>query len=117
MRGYIYALYENNENKIFYIGSTINLKSRLRQHNSSHMDCDPDSPNYKCIIRKRTTFKYIIIDEIDFYFRKDLAKLEIYWIWQFRAWGFILQNGTTYRTNQYLWLHRLSILKKIESIK
>lgn len=81
MIGYIYNLYGKTKADIFYVGSTVNPKSRLRQHRTNF-------PFYIFDCRINLS----IIEEVEFTIHKDLVKQEMYWIQQFTAWGFELRN-------------------------
>ena len=81
MTGYIYTLHGKTENDIFYVGATTNPKQRQ----SSHRVNFPYS-KYGCHITLS------ILEEVskeDFYL---LRRIEAYWIQQFIAWGFYLEN-------------------------
>ncbi len=71
---YLITNIDNNPNKV-YIGKTKN-NSREKDH--------------KFKFGPQITFDYI--DEIHSLDRKDWTPLEIYWIEQFRQWGFIIMN-------------------------
>jgi len=75
-------LYKNNdENDIFYIGSTVNPKTRILGHT-----VDIPYNVYNCRIEMS------ILEEVEIDTRRELFKLEWYWIQQFVAWGFKLTN-------------------------
>jgi hypothetical protein len=69
MKYYIYTLSQNNV--IFYVGKTTNLKTRLSNH--------------------RTVYGYnVVLEEVDNV--EDWKFWENYWIQQFKQWGFKLIN-------------------------
>lgn len=94
MIGYIYALWGETEKDIFYIGSTVNVKARISEHSfwNRFRKEDETLPN----------LNYSIIEEANYEDKNDLLLSEIYWIEQFRQWGFSLKNQTLYETFNYL---------------
>lgn len=76
MTGYIYSLNQQGSNEIFYIGKTINLKSRLNGHQTG----------------VKNKIELQILEEIEFIDSKELDSCEKFWIEQCRQWGFPLQN-------------------------
>ena len=93
MTGYIYALWNKNEDDVFYIGSSLNPKKRTKEHIAEGKFChlnDEYLPKYN------TGLNYYILDEIEFENRTDLFIWETYWIDQFRQWGFKLKNKELY---------------------
>lgn len=97
MIGYVYCLYDKDENDIFYVGSSINPRIRLRTHNERRTDYDCMTPEIRFVIKERTTYGAHIMDEIEFTDTDELVRLEIYWIHQLRQWGFNLKNRNYYR--------------------
>jgi hypothetical protein len=101
MTGYVYALWEGNENNVTYIGSSIDPKSRAKQHealNTARVKAEEEithlSPHFK-------RYKYFIIEQVEFEERGTLLDAEVYWIHQFIEWGFKLQNGELYKHYRY----------------
>jgi hypothetical protein len=90
MKTYIYTLEHPETKEIKYIGKTNNPQRRLRHHLAKKKS--------KCYVNswldslKNKGLKPImtIIDETE----EDWQSLEIYWIAQFKAWGFNLCNHT-----------------------
>jgi len=71
---YLVSNIDNDPNKV-YVGKTMS-KSRKREHQ----------------LRFGKQIGFDIIDEVETLDRKEWKPLESYWIEQFRAWGFNLQN-------------------------
>lgn len=88
--GYIYVLWDKNENDIFYVGSTVNPTSRLAAHKTDNRTYD-DRLNRVNI--KERSFNMSIIDEMEFQEKSELCHLEAYWYHQLIQWGFSLTNG------------------------
>lgn len=111
MKGYIYCLWDKNENDIFYIGATVNPKNRLIGHRSSNIEYYINENNNYSSRKKDRNVNMSIIDEIEFKERKELGAVEDYWIHQFMAWGFTLQNviykGYSWTNNRKRNLKRL----------
>jgi group I intron endonuclease len=96
---YIYTLECPIKHTIIYVGKTINLKNRYKQH------CKPSSSNGR---RIRNYLKYLrknqlkpIIEVIDNTDEEDWSWLEKYWISQMKSWGFNLLNWTDGGEKQY----------------
>lgn len=96
MKYSIYTLSNPETGAVFYVGKTINLKTRFKSH-LSLKDADNSFKNQ--------IIEYIlhhgampVIEEVDYfdcYLREDedyVHELETYWMWQFKAWGFNLTN-------------------------
>lgn len=76
---FIYMLYDNKENKAMYVGATRNLKNRLINHRSKKFK-DYANINYLSIeVLEETTSEFT-------------NKLEVYWYWQVKSWGFDLMQ-------------------------
>lgn len=83
MIGYIYALWDKDENDIFYIGASVNIKARLLQHRlyfANHKNC-----------------QLSVIADVFFDIKRELFSEEAYWINTFRSWGFDLENKDFYK--------------------
>jgi hypothetical protein len=94
MKYYIYTLTDPVDNLPKYIGKTKNLKDRLRKHLLPSYLTNIWLPKSKWIIYlKKNGLKPImeILDEGD---ENNINDLEIYWISQFKTWGFKLKNAT-----------------------
>lgn len=91
MKGYVYALASKQEDKIYYIGSSINPQLRLTQHMCYYRIMDEKTLDY--IPSDKKDFILSIIEELDFTERKELLDAEIFWIHQFYQWGFTLKNN------------------------
>jgi hypothetical protein len=85
MKGYIYSLHTKTEDEVFYVGATVNPNGRVTSHRCRY-------PYYKFDCRIGIS----IIEEIEIERWDDLKMHEQYWIQQFVAWGFELQNYNLY---------------------
>jgi hypothetical protein len=91
---FIYTLSDPISNEIKYIGKTKNLKNRLWSHMSPcNLKRSWTSKNKWLRYLKNNGLKPImeVLDEGD---ENNIDDLEIYWIAQFKAWGFKLKNET-----------------------
>lgn len=93
MKGYIYNLWDSIETNIFYVGSTVNPKSRFYEHRRDL--CKWDDTKQMYVRQYKTSIGMSIIEEVDFSERDYLYSLEEYWIYQLKAWGFDLINMYT----------------------
>ena len=90
---YIYTLSDPITGKVKYIGKTINPKDRLKCYikQAKYNQRNNLVINWvKSLLKKELEPKMEIIDEIE----GDWKWLEIYWIAQFKSWGFVLKNVT-----------------------
>lgn len=89
MKGYIYSLSCPVTNEIKYIGQTINLDLRFKEH------CSSSTPGNKKWIKelKANNLKPMmeVVEEIEGS-KNDLLLAERFWITQFKCWGFNLNN-------------------------
>lgn len=93
MKTYIYTLSDPETNTIRYVGKTVNIKGRLKQHiRESVIGKNHKAYWIKSLTRNNITPILEIIDETD---DTEWEWLEIYWIAQFKAWGFNLVNSTS----------------------
>lgn len=90
---YIYTLSDPITDIVKYVGKSVNPKDRLRCHikdaktkRRNNLSCNW----IKSLLNKNIKPKMDIIDEIE----GEWEWLEIYWIEQFKAWGFKLKNLT-----------------------
>jgi len=91
MKTIIYTL--SNEYGIRYIGKTINLKKRYDSHiNESSLK---RTHKEKWINKTLTNGGKIIMEILDICDEKESDFIEIYWISQFKTWGFNLVNLTS----------------------
>lgn len=81
MKGYIYCLSTDDINDAFYIGATVNPANRVKAHRGNY-------PFYLNGFKVQLH----IIDEVEVKNRKELSKVEMYWMQQFISWGFELEN-------------------------
>ena len=80
MIGYIYSLSMYGD--IFYVGSSWNAIERLKGHKTRF--------GYNTVME--------IIEEVDVPQRWDLQNIEMYWIEQFKQWGFTLKNKDSHKS-------------------
>ena len=91
MKIYIYTLEDSNGN-VRYVGKTSNIKKRLYFHVKNYNKSNTHKNNWiKSLINKGDYPVISILDEVEY---GDSAFFEIYWISQFRSWGFNLTNLT-----------------------
>ena len=94
MQYYIYTLSDPLSNEIKYIGKTKNLKDRLIRHmNPSNLKNTWTSKSKWLKYLKNNNLKPIM-EALDYGDENNIDDLEIYWISQFKAWGFNLKNET-----------------------
>ena len=94
MKQFIYTLTDPISNDIKYIGKTKNPKDRLQRHMSPYsLKQSWQSKNKWLKNLKNNGLKPImeLLDEGD---ENNIDDLEIYWIAQFKTWGFNLKNET-----------------------
>jgi hypothetical protein len=85
---YIYTLDYLGE--IFYVGKTIDLKKRYKNHiRESEKKRTHKEKFIYSVLNKGESINISILDEVDFGFENDM---EIYWISQLRSWGLRLLN-------------------------
>lgn len=94
MIGYIYAIWNTNEEDIFYVGSSVCPQKRIKAHIFDNKYFD-DNTN-KHIPIDDTKFNLLIIDEISFIKRGELLDLEAYWIRKLKQLGYNLKNIMVY---------------------
>lgn len=111
---YIYTLTDPISNEVRYIGKSVKaLKYRLSQHLKDKSGVKR-SNWIQGLIKKGLV---PIIDELDSCERKeDLGNLEIYWISQFRVWGFKLLNMTDGGDSSTGYKHTEETKKKISKV-
>lgn len=90
----IYGLQDPRDGNIFYVGKSQNAWSRYNSHlyadNTKHRKCNKqlaavlDSFSFACVPR------LIKLDNCEE--REEAIKLEHYWIWQIKSWGFNICN-------------------------
>lgn len=84
---YIYALFCPIDGLPKYIGSTVNLHTRLWCHmKSPQRGCE----EWMGILTSNS--KVPVIEVLDFIEEKNVKQIETYWIHQFLVWGFKLFN-------------------------
>lgn len=90
MKSIIYTLEDNNS--IRYIGKTINLDKRYKSHIRESSSLRTHKEKWiNNVLSKGDKITMEILDICD---EKDSSEIEIYWISQFKCWGFDLVNLT-----------------------
>jgi hypothetical protein len=95
---YIYVLENPNNDEVFYVGITNNVENRryCHQQEARKMKGRGVFPGMaakdKYIAHHQIVPRLEVIDTIVCDSRRDAEKLEVYWMWQFRTWGFDLMN-------------------------
>jgi len=87
MLNYIYTLTDPRDNIIKYIGKTNNINKRFNLH-LNEKNSNTKKANWINDL-KNNNLKILDIGTTE-----EINKLEIYWISQFKAWGFELKNFT-----------------------
>lgn len=91
MKTYIYTLEHPISGEIRYIGKTNSLERRLHYHCTVGIKSNNKLGNWLKFLKKLKLKPIInILDETEF----NWQLLEIYWISQFKTWGFNLLNHT-----------------------
>ena len=91
---YIYTLKDPNTNEIKYIGKTKNLKNRLQRHHQNNYLQHWWTHKNIWLNKLIKNNQKAIIEELDIGDENNINSLEIYWIAQFKQWGFNLTNIT-----------------------
>lgn len=92
---FIYTLSSSSDpNNIRYIGKTKNLKDRIRRHIGKYYINFEDNYKNRWIKSEIDKGNKILIEETDRVDDINWKYWEIYWIEQFKNWGFKLTNGT-----------------------
>jgi hypothetical protein len=92
---FIYTLSSSDSpENIRYIGKTKNIKSRLGRHVGNYYLSHEINYKNNWIKSELNKGNKIIISEIDLVDDVDWEYWEIYWIEQFKQWGFKLTNST-----------------------
>lgn len=91
MKTYIYTLEHPITKEIRYVGKTNNLKRRLHSHwTEGHKSKTKTGKWLKSLKKLKLKPIMTILDETT----DDWQQLEMYWISQFKTWGFRLTNHT-----------------------
>lgn len=91
---YIYTLSDPITNKVMYIGKTNNIDDRFKRHISDYYLNESNSNKNKWIKKLKSENKLPIMEILDQGESEIIYDLEIYWISQFKQWGFKLTNMT-----------------------
>lgn len=87
---FIYGLCESGSDDVRYVGKTEKIKSRRSTHIQKSKKSNSHKSNWiKSIIKKGGELEIFVIDEVK---ESEWEFWEIYWIEQFRNWGFRLTN-------------------------
>lgn len=105
MKTYIYILKDPITDEIRYVGKSICPEIRFRRHISEAKTSNKKSHRIhwlKSLLQQNLKPILEILDEIE----GEWEWLEEYWIYQLKAWGFKLVNGTNGGENPPSWLGR-----------
>jgi len=91
---FIYTLSDPIDEEIKYIGKTKNLKDRLQRHMNPHNLKQTWQPKTKWLKYLKNNNLKPIMELLDIGDENNIDDLEIYWISQFKTWGFKLKNDT-----------------------
>jgi len=91
---YIYTLIDPIDKEIKYIGKTKNLKDRMLKHMTPYSLKDSWTAKNKWILWLKNQGLKPEIEILDEGNLDNIDSLEIYWIEQFKQWGFKLKNDT-----------------------
>ena len=94
MQYYIYTLSDPTSNEIKYIGKTKNIKNRLSSHMTPSNLKNTWTAKSKWLKHLKNNNLKPIIETLDTGNKNNIDDLEIYWISQFKTWGFNLKNET-----------------------
>lgn len=94
MEFFIYTLSDPISNEIKYIGKTKDLKDRLKRHMSPYNLKETWTSKNKWLKYLKNNKLKPIIELLDVGNKDNINDLEIYWISQFKTWGFKLKNET-----------------------
>lgn len=117
MKYYIYTLTDPIDNDIKYIGKTKDMKDRMRRHMGESNLKDLWIPKNKWIKWLKNQGLKPIMEMLDEGDENNINSLEIYWICQFKTWGYKLKNRTNGGEGVEYWtgkkLSKEHILKKV----
>lgn len=89
---YIYTLSDPKNGQVRYVGKTEYVDKRLHQH---IRDCNKSNNHKNCwiksVLKNGQKPIFNILDEVE---KNNWQYWEIYWIAQFKSWGFNLVNST-----------------------
>jgi len=94
MKYYIYTLSDPILKEVKYIGKTKNLKDRLSRHMQPSNLKRLWNPKNKWLKYLKNNNLMPIMEFLDQGDEDNIDDLEIYWISQFKQWGFNLKNST-----------------------
>lgn len=118
MKYYIYLLSDPITENPMYIGYTKNPKERYANHLCISKLKSIKNSWIKSLKNENLKPIMHIIDESESFYR--ILELEIFWIEQFKNWGFSLKNGTNggggKRENSMSENHRSSISKSLKKL-
>lgn len=113
---FIYTLSDPISKEIKYIGKTKNLKDRLQRHmNPCNLKQTWQSKTKWLKYLKNNNLKPIM-ELLDIGDENNIDQLEIYWISQFKSWGFNLKNETE-GGDGYNWIGKKHKKESIHKIK
>lgn len=91
---YIYTLSDPITNVVKYIGKTNDISNRFKRHISDYYLNESNSNKNTWIKNLKSKNLLPIIEILDFGESEFIYDLEVYWIDQFKQWGFELVNMT-----------------------
>lgn len=94
MKQFIYTLADPVSKEIKYIGKTKDIKDRLYRHSSSYSLKDSWTSKNKWILWLKNQGMKPLMEILDEGNEENINELEIYWISQFKTWGYKLKNET-----------------------
>ena len=116
MELYIYTLSDPTSNEIRYIGKTKNMKDRLQRHMSPCNLKDTWQPKTKWLKYLKNNNLKPIMEVLDIGHENNIDDLEVYWISQFKTWGYKLTNATK-GGDGFNWIGRKHKKETIEKLK
>lgn len=93
---FIYTLTDPNTKKIFYVGVTTNPKIRSQAHKyvlaAKKLGLEEShNPRLDYILKNNIVPAFEILESAGFD-KQEAFRIEAFWIWMFRSWGFDLVN-------------------------
>ena len=77
MNFFVYALFDNKNNMPIYVGATRNIEERFVGHRNTTIKNHPNK-------------EFVTIEVLEECVSdSEVMKMEQYWFWQFKSWGFL----------------------------
>lgn len=116
MKTYIYILQDPDTKEVRYVGKTTNFKKRLYQHTNKKVQEYSRKRHLSNwllkLIKNNKKPIMTVIDETE----NDWRSLEMYWISQFKSWGFNLVNLTIGGDGTEGYTHTKETIKKLSEM-